>query len=294
MLMKATTVDEANTDYWQRQMPLGFAFKSPFAMLSVTLTDCQKQRLELGVSDEDFERDKSTFNKAVGDIIAKHGYPDTNEKVDFALALAFEFVRGAMTKSDVPANYWPLVACHAALVTLRDEQQKKSFRVDAALMNLALFAQGMMNIAWKPERMRQQDNVLARLHALANQQQTTHLVLIEANAALTTFAEFGNSQREAQRKRARKPREKKITENLTLSGLIRKLAAKPENLEEPAKSIWRQLYGALDERNCAPSEDVSNCSIDKHFYTFMLDNGKQSKLTFGSFKVMLSKAQTEN
>jgi hypothetical protein len=189
---KATPVDEANTDYWQRQMPLGFAFKSPFAMLNVTLTDCQKQRLELGVSDEDFERDKSTFNKAIDDIIAKHGYPDTNEKVDFSLALAFDFVRGAMTKSDVPQNYWPLVACHAALVTLRDEQQKKSFRVDAAMTNLALFAQGMMNIAWKPARMKQLAELVEGQHTLTNQQQATNKVLNEANKGLLPHAEKGN------------------------------------------------------------------------------------------------------
>jgi hypothetical protein len=196
MLMKkakrATTVDEANTDYWQRQMPLGFAFKSPFAMLNVTLTDCQKQQIELGVSDEDFERDKSTFNKAIDDIIAKHGYPDTNEKVDFSLALAFDFVRGAMTKSDVPQNYWPLVACHAALVTLRDEQQKKSFRVDAAMTNLALFAQGMMNIAWKPARMKQIAELVEGQHTVTNQQQATNKVLNEANKGLLPHAAKGN------------------------------------------------------------------------------------------------------
>jgi hypothetical protein len=181
---KAQTNEEANREYWERQMPLNLWFNSPFAMLNDTLDDCYKQRTKMGVSDADFERDKAIFNKAIADEIARRGYPDTNEEVDHFLNVAYSFVRSAMTKPDVSENYWPLVACHAALMEVHDAQQKKGFIVDAAMTNVALFAQGMMNIAWKPERMRSSEQLAANQHALIHAQQATNRVLNEANQRL--------------------------------------------------------------------------------------------------------------
>lgn len=184
-------VDEANTAYWLLQERLAGVFKSPFLMLNATLADCEKQRAALGVAAEDFERDKAILNHTIEAVLAKHGFPDTNEKVDFICKVAVGFVGGGMTQRTVPQNYWPLVACHAALVTLHHEQQKKGFVVDAAMTNLALFAQNMMNIAWKPTRMKQLEDIVAGEHALAHQQQATNRVLNEANKGLLPFAEKG-------------------------------------------------------------------------------------------------------
>jgi hypothetical protein len=291
---KVLTIEQANREYWERQTPLNLWFNSPFAMLNHTLDDCDKQRTEMGVSDADFERDKAIFNKAIEDEIAKDGYPDTNEKVDHFLNVAYSFVRHNITTTSGPQNYWPLLACHAALMTVHDEQQNKGFIVDAAMTNVALFAQGMMNIAWKDARIRDHEEVATKQNVFMNHQQTTNGLLNEANAGLKVFAELGNAHREAQRERARKPRDKYLTEELTLSSLILKLTTNLENEEESAKTIWPQLFSKLDEYGCDPSEDVTSNEIDKHSYSFKLANGKNSKLMFGSFKVMLSKAQTKN
>ena len=74
--------DAANGQYFERQAAADLNFKSPFAMLNATAQDCQQQRIEIGMSDADLERDKATFNRVVDDQIKQHGYPDTNEKVD--------------------------------------------------------------------------------------------------------------------------------------------------------------------------------------------------------------------
>jgi hypothetical protein len=188
---KAQTNEEANREYWEHQTPLNLWFKSPFRMLNHTLEDCYKQRTEMGVSDADFERDKATFTTAIKSIVTEHGCPDTNEKVDHVLSVAYSFVRGAMTKPDMPENYWPLVACHAALIEVHDAQQKKGFIVDAAMTNVALFGQHMMSIAWKPERMRSLEQLAANQHALANEQQATNRILNEANKGLAPLAKKG-------------------------------------------------------------------------------------------------------
>lgn len=160
--------DAANGQYFERQAAADLNFKSPFAMLNATAQDCQQQRIEIGMSDADLERDKATFNRVVDDQIKQHGYPDTNEKVDAFLELAFEFVTSAMRDKRYPQSHWPLVACHAALVTLQAAQNKKTFKVDAAMTNVALFAQGMMNIAWRPTRMREVERIARSSLAIAN------------------------------------------------------------------------------------------------------------------------------
>lgn len=149
---QAEASDAANGQYFEQQASRDLSFKSPFAMLNLTAQDCQQQRIEIGMSDADLERDKAIFNRVVDDQIKQHGYPDTNEKVDAFLLLAFEFVTNGMRDKRYPQSHWPLVACHAALVTLQTAQSKKTFKVDSAMTNVALFAQGMMNIAWKPAK----------------------------------------------------------------------------------------------------------------------------------------------
>ena len=175
------TADSKNASYYRQQTTTGQPFRSPFAMLNLTAHDCQQQRAAVGMSDDDLERDKSIFNSVIDGYIAKHGYPDTNEKVDAYLALAFEFVIAGMRDSRYPQEHWPLVACHAALVTLKGAQDKKTFKVDAAMTNIALFAQAMMNIAWKPQRMQVLEQIardslqFANHHATRNNEHTRQI-----------------------------------------------------------------------------------------------------------------------
>lgn len=166
----AETADSKNASYYRQQTTTGQPFRSPFAMLNLTAHDCQQQRAAVGMSDDDLERDKAIFNRVVDGYIAKHGYPDTNEKVDAYLALAFEFVIAGMRDSRYPQEHWPLVACHAALVTLKGAQDKKTFKVDAAMTNIALFAQAMMNIAWKPVRMIALESILDKSRVAIDEQ----------------------------------------------------------------------------------------------------------------------------
>jgi hypothetical protein len=284
----------SDAQYFADQAALGHAFRSPFGMLNLTLMDCVAQRETLKISTVDFEASKAFFNDAVTEQLEKDGYPNNLEKVDRMVLLASEFVGKRMRDDSRPQEFWPLVACHAALVTLCELQQKKGFAIDAAMTNLALFAQAMMNIAWKPARLKAALDGWGKQVELTSLQQKNNRTLVEANRLMTPFADFGAAQRDAQRTRASKPREKRITESLTLNDLIRQLAAKPENEDEPAKAIWPQFFSALGRHDCDPSEDTADSNIEKHFYTFILANGKKSKLTFGSFKTMLSSNRQKN
>lgn len=160
--------ENENAKYWHQQSSASIVFRSPFAMLNITLQDCNQQRIECGISDADLARDIAIFTAAIDGHIATNGYPDTNQKVDSYLGLAHEFVSNGMRDSRYPQNHWPLIACHVALLALREAQQKKGFIVDAAMTNVALFAQGMMNIAWKPERMRRSDELTREFAHAAN------------------------------------------------------------------------------------------------------------------------------
>jgi hypothetical protein len=202
---QAATADKANADYWQQQERLDLAFKSPFVVLNLTLEDCRTQQAELRVLDADFESSKAVFNKMIQNVISQNGYPDTNEKVDRFLAIAYEFVNTGMRDPKFPQNYWPLVACHAALVSLHHAQQKKGFIVDAAMTNVALFALAMMNIAWQSERMSRLEKLAANQHALTNQQQATNRVLNEANKGLAPLAKKGDKFKPGKPKGALSP-----------------------------------------------------------------------------------------
>jgi hypothetical protein len=165
---RAETVEKANAAYSKQQESLGMAFKSPFATLNLTLEDCLKQRKETGISDAEFERDKGILRNTIEEVIANHGYPDTNQKVDGFLLLANEFVRNGMNDTRYPQNYWPLVACHAALCDLHNAEQTKGLKIDAVTLNIALFAQGMMNIAWKPAQMDNKERIAGNALQFAN------------------------------------------------------------------------------------------------------------------------------
>lgn len=165
---KPDTIDAANATYLQRQVAMKLDFKSPFLALNATLKDCVTQRAELGISDQEFERDKATFNQSIIDAMAKHGTPDALEKVDFFFALAHAFVGDAMKQPNVPQNYWPLVACHAALSMLHHDQETQGFVFDATTVNIALFAQHMMNIAWKPARLLAAERIAGESLGFAN------------------------------------------------------------------------------------------------------------------------------
>ena len=82
------------------------------------------------MSDDDLERDKTIFNRVIDGFPSRSMATRTsNEKVDaFTFALAFEFVIAGMRDSRYPQAHWPLVACHAALVTPKGAQDKKTFQ----------------------------------------------------------------------------------------------------------------------------------------------------------------------
>lgn len=234
----AETADSKNASYYRQQTTTGQPFRSPFAMLNLTAHDCQQQRAAVGMSDDDLERDKSIFNSVIDGYIAKHGYPDTNEKVDAYLALAFEFVIAGMRDSRYPQAHWPLVACHAALVTLKGAQDKKTFKVDAVMTNIALFAQAMMNIAWKPARVQEGEGILRRSLQLCNDQQETNRILNAANQALTPLAEKGHKF---------KPGRKKGTLGRTALRMLAHLAKHPS--ATPIE-VWG-AFAAKPEKNYA-------------------------------------------
>jgi hypothetical protein len=223
------TVEQQNAAYAQRQMTMSHAFRSPLAMLNVTVNDCNLTRAALEVSDETFARDRAIFVQEIDALIATYGLPDTNEKVDYYLHAAFSLVTEKSKHSLAAQTYWPLVACYAALEELHSAQQRPDFKVDALTVNVALFAQGMMNIAWKPERMRQKDQLLDEYNALATLQQDTNRILNQANAALEPLAKHGDRFRPGKPKGSLSP----------LATTIKKYLAKHQNAT--SDEVWEAL-----------------------------------------------------
>ncbi len=215
--------------YAQEQREQVYRFLSPYMMLNQTLADCEQHLGELGIAHEHVESDKAFFYAAIRQVVEKNGYPDTNQKVDFVLHLAYECVRNGMNDSSYPQNYWPLVACHAALMEILDAQQKKGVVVDAATFNVALFAQGMMNIAWKPTRMKQYEELATKQHILTNEQQATNRILNEANKGLAPLAKKGSKFKSGKPKGSLSPLATAVKNYLT------------KHHKASAKQVWTSL-----------------------------------------------------
>ncbi len=271
---RAQASDTADGAYYDRQSVANQPFRSPFLMLNVTAHDCATQIADNGITAAELERDKAIFQQVIDGYLAEHGYPATNEKVDFVLSLAIEFVNAGMRDARYPRNHWPLIACHAALVTLQQEQQKKTFRVDAAMTNVALFAQAMMNMAWRPKRMQSLEAMVSNSIQASNEIHGFNGALNAFNKALAPLAKKGSKF---------KPGRPKGSLGRTAKRIKDYLAKHPR-----AKTL--ELWGAFSAR---PEKDYIYCH-SPHLGRYIETTGGETVMEWKRFSNLVSQHRPRN
>jgi hypothetical protein len=147
--------------------PLTFA--APLQMLNLTRWNCDDQFALLKVGSDEIQASFARFRSEIMSSLKRHEQPDTAKTLNLILQDAYAFVADLMKRDESrPRNYWPLIACDVALAELLDAQQRGKLELKEATFEMALFAQGMMNIAWQPARMRQAMEGWAAQNALSN------------------------------------------------------------------------------------------------------------------------------
>jgi hypothetical protein len=95
-------------------------------------------------------------------------------------------------------------------------------------------------------------------------------------------ATAGLKHREAQRRRAQRPRVKVTDDGQTIGQMVEQLIRNPEHKDETARELWPQFYAALDKLGLDPQEVPYS---DTYKYTF---GKKQRKMSYRQFANIVS------
>lgn len=98
---------------------------------------------------------------------------------------------------------------------------------------------------------------------------------------------IGLRAKEAQSKRAKKPRGSITTGGEALCQLIGRLAQEPQYRTETAKELWPRFFAVLEEQELYPIEIEDPTNLRKCAYGYDFKDG-QKKITFGRFANIVS------
>lgn len=102
---------------------------------------------------------------------------------------------------------------------------------------------------------------------------------------------MGVRTKDAQSRRAKKPRGKITSYGETLGHLIENLALQPQYRSETAKELWTHFFAVLRERELYPEEIKDPTSRAKYAYEYDFGDGRK-KVTFGRFANIVSRARS--
>ena len=141
-------------------------FAAPFQVLVLTERDCDTQLKELGITAVTLAVDIRSLNSET--VKACAPFKDLRNIDDHYLATAHEITAKRMSNDASRKGYWALVACRAALDCFKVFQAERNHELNASAVRLALFAQNMMNIAWRPKRMSEIEHIADNALTFAN------------------------------------------------------------------------------------------------------------------------------
>lgn len=141
-------------------------YAAPFQILLLTERDCNAQLAELGVSPATLAADMKSLNTET--MKACEPFKDLPNVDDHYLKYAHEVVCVRLANDQSRSGYWALVACRAALDYFKVSQDKNKHELNATSVRLALFAQNMMNVAWRPKRLSELERIAYEALAFAN------------------------------------------------------------------------------------------------------------------------------
>jgi hypothetical protein len=107
----------------------------------------------------------------------------------------------------------------------------------------------------------------------------------------TTFAPIyaiGLRAKEAQSKRARRPRGKVTDDGKTIHELIAALLSKREHQDMSAKELWLPFYAELEEHGLVPEEKHDPADPTRPIYEYEF-NGRRKHMSYGQFANTVSK-----
>jgi hypothetical protein len=188
-------------------------YSAPFQVLILTERDCDVQLAELGISPSTLAAD--TQSLIVDTAKACRPFKDLPNVEDQYLACAHDLMCARLANDRERKGYWALVACRAALDYFKVLQNERKHELNATAVRLALFAQNMMNIAWRPIRFQKADELARSAVTLANAQQGTNRILTEANEALLPLAAKGDKFNPGKAKGSLSPIPKRIKNYMT-------------------------------------------------------------------------------
>ena len=133
-------------------------YARPFRILLWTERYCDERLAELQISPAQLEADKNSFTD---DALTEMKVSEATQNAygDHYLLCAHKVACDRLRTERVPTGYWALVACCAALDQFKFFQAKGD--PDAGTVQLALFAQHMLTIAWMPKGISEVEHELA-------------------------------------------------------------------------------------------------------------------------------------
>ena len=133
-------------------------YARPFRILLWTERYCDERLAELQISPAQLEADKNSFTD---DALTEMKVSEATQNAygDHYLLCAHKVACDRLRTERVPTGYWALVACCAALDQFKFFQAKGDR--DAGTVQLALFAQHMLTIAWMPKGISEVEHELA-------------------------------------------------------------------------------------------------------------------------------------
>jgi hypothetical protein len=111
----------------------------------------------------------------------------------------------------------------------------------------------------------------------------------------TLFAPIYKSHleyRNAQSKRARRPRGRLTDDGPTMPKVVRRLALKPERRDDTARELWPHLVAELDDLGLAP-QSTDSIEFRNSFCTYDFKDGRK-QITFGQFANLVSGARSKS
>ncbi|MFZ1007453.1 MAG: hypothetical protein WAN65_11485 [Candidatus Sulfotelmatobacter sp.] len=113
--------------------------------------------------------------------------------------------------------------------------------------------------------------------------------LVAETMAAPTLA-IGERARDAQSKRAKRPRGKITDDGETIDQVIQKLAVNPQYRRDTAKELWTRFWHLLMEKELDPKEIEDPENAEKQTYAYDFKNGRK-EMTFRRFQCVVSKAR---
>ncbi len=102
---------------------------------------------------------------------------------------------------------------------------------------------------------------------------------------------IGVKSKEAQSKRAKKPRGSITSGGETIGQLIERLALQPQHRSDTAKELWAHFFCLLGMKELYPKEVADPASLTKYAYEYDFGEGRK-KVTFGRFANIVSRSRS--